>query len=253
MMTKLDPGTDFPPFCTGDSGTILLMDADKLLEHVCDHMLSRPESNRWALLVPQLVPMLRWSLQDRENFVAINVRVDPHSGDREVAPAFRAIVCHYVNSSRTAVDDVVRESLMWDYADFSANCKGGVSLDGIFLSWNAETGCLRTAYIPVPDFSGKRGSRWKQRFCGCFCPRDRDIVRREDEQLLRIANPTARYFNYLGTRLFVRRNWTVRYLGRRIGASGTVANVLTAMPHHVQHDFDRLSWDGAVARRPPNP
>jgi hypothetical protein len=198
-------------------------------EHLCDHVLTRPEAHDWALLLP-----------------AYRDHVDPTDDNalRATAaslfagaplPAAEALLRAYIAAGLRAVDDALGLGLWWEQRVGGDRYFVGMGLDGVLVFWDAAV--LRSAYVPrfstlPPD--GPTPSRTVN-----------PLPRRDPARRLGAPppdTPRARYDVFQATHFSASRLYELAYNNQEVQAAGGTAFV-TRCPR-----FGR--WQQLIAARP---
>lgn len=109
-------------------------------EHLCDHVLTRPEAHDWSLLLPGYRDHLDPADDEALHAAALSLFTGP------ARPAARSLLCAYVAAALGATADALRLGWWWEERDRGDRCFVGVGLNGVLVVWDASV--VRTAYVP---------------------------------------------------------------------------------------------------------
>jgi len=109
-------------------------------EHLCDHVLTRPEAHDWSLILPGYVALVPPTDDARLAAVASSL-FSP-------APAAEGVelLKGYLASLRQAVDDALQLDWWWEERDGSYPEWHGLGLTGVYVIWDRQV--LRTGFLP---------------------------------------------------------------------------------------------------------
>jgi hypothetical protein len=108
-------------------------------EHVCDHVLTRPEAHDWSLVLPACHAQVQPTDDDGLRQMALSVFHDPRGAQGQ------ALLDAYVDVLLRAIDDALRLGFWWGQSQGHYHEWFGLGLDGIFVIWNAQV--IKTGYL----------------------------------------------------------------------------------------------------------
>jgi hypothetical protein len=109
-------------------------------EHLCDHVLTRPEAHDWALLIPDYRTHADPTDDGALRRLAASLFTE--------APLRAALALReqYVTAILGAINDALRLGWRWERWDGSDRHWVGLGLDGIMVFWDRRA--IRSGYLP---------------------------------------------------------------------------------------------------------
>lgn len=111
------------------------------LEHLCDHVLTRPEAHEWALVLPGYSSLV--SPTDDAALHAIAASLYSSSPSAKGVELLK----EYLGALRRAIDEALRLGWWWEQKQGRYREWSGLGLEGVFVVWNADT--ILTGYLPA--------------------------------------------------------------------------------------------------------
>jgi hypothetical protein len=110
-------------------------------EHLCDHVLTRPEAHDWALILPGYLALVD-PMNDDALLGLARSTLSP-------SPCARSLELQsaYLARLRLAIDDALRLGWWWEQRQGKYSEWFGLGLDGIHVIWNADV--LKTGFFPA--------------------------------------------------------------------------------------------------------
>ena len=119
----------------------MFFDETHTSEHLCDHVLTRPEAHDWALLLPNYRQHVDPTDDVELRNVAASLFTAPPGS--EAALALRQ---EYVEALLRTVDDALRLGMWWEQCSSGDRFWVGLGLQGVLIVWDARV--LRSGYLP---------------------------------------------------------------------------------------------------------
>ncbi len=109
-------------------------------EHLCDHVLTRPEAHDWAVILPGYL-----TLVDPMNDAALLAVARSLFSSPPCAPAVELLNA-YLQSLRQALADALRLGWWWEQRRGKYSEWFGLGLDGVHVIWDAQV--IKTGFFP---------------------------------------------------------------------------------------------------------
>jgi hypothetical protein len=110
-------------------------------EHLCDHVLTRPEAPDWAVVRPG-----DRALADPADDAALR-RVAASSWGSRRCPEAVALCDKYLGALRQAIDDALRLGFWWEHCQGRYREWFGLGLSGVYVIWDSDV--IKTGYLPA--------------------------------------------------------------------------------------------------------
>lgn len=109
-------------------------------EHLCDHVLTRPEAHDWALVLPDY----RSLVDPTDDAALLDVAASLFSDAR--LPAALALRQSYVQAILRTIDDALETGLWWVQHQQGDRFFVGLGLEGVLVFWDSQV--IRSGYLP---------------------------------------------------------------------------------------------------------
>jgi hypothetical protein len=106
----------------------------KALRHLCDHVLTRPEANYWAQLIPCFVDYLDPDDDDSLYFFARSLWSDHPPLD-----VAQVLYDGYATVIVQAMSDAIRQDWFWAEDESDGRCWRGFGISGTYVVWRQQT------------------------------------------------------------------------------------------------------------------
>lgn len=196
-------------------------------EHLCDHVLTRPEAHDWPLVLPGYPSRLKPT--DDAHLEALGRSLF----GRTPAPKARQLLELYRQALRQAIDDALRLGWWWEEQTGRYSKWLGYSPSGIFVVWDRRV--IQTGFL-------FRGVSWP---CRCKKPRHiKPLPRRRSSRPMPPApwvNLRSRYLLFCDNLQFVRAEYAAAYFRGEVGPdAGPGAAIFVSSGPPDQQVWQRL-------------
>jgi hypothetical protein len=108
-------------------------------EHLCDHVLTRPEAHDWSLVLPPYCGLVSPTDDPALEALARSLFSDSPARSGQV------LLGLYVDALLLAIDDALRLGFWWEQRDGKYREWHGLGLDGTFIIW--DTKVIKTGFL----------------------------------------------------------------------------------------------------------
>lgn len=202
--------------------------AEHAREHLCDHVLTRPEAHDWSLVLPGYPALVGPSDDVRLTTVASSLfSPSPAAEGVEFLKAYQA-------SLRQAIEDSVRLGWWWEEREGKYPLWHGLGLAGVYVIWDRQV--VRTGYLPrsAEYPTGPPPDRLKN-----------PLPRRRPEKRMPVVRPDTmeeRYLLFHDNLLLIARKYENACADNAVHDWGS--KVFAERPHRIG------KWKQLVAERP---
>jgi hypothetical protein len=109
-------------------------------EHLCDHVLTRPEAHDWALILPGYASLV--SPTDDDALTAVAASLFSSSPSAEAVELLK----QYLEALQQAIADALRLGWWWEQRQGKYSEWFGLGLDGVHVIWTAQV--IKTGFFP---------------------------------------------------------------------------------------------------------